>query len=426
MNRECSTQLTITFSRTIILLTAWIVAHNPSPLFSSESLSLPSRFVVSCGEHDRTDTPISVSIPELEHRTDQVRLIEIHGNKTTDVPVQIRGGDTMRMFWILRGTTPAKSRRTFELREGQPVRASKVETIATENYLEIKRDRASILRYNTSAVDTPKGVDPKYSRAAYIHPVWTPSGKIVTDHLNPASDHPHQIGIWSAYTKTKFQGRKPNFWSYFDGGAETRLVECTSKTSGPVFGGFRVRHEHVDRTGTRPVVALIEDWDVRVWNVGGAEARYWLCDVTSLTQCATDDAVTVAKDYYGGFAIRGAQDWVKGCEALTSEGKTRINGNHTRVRWCDVFGKVDDAIAGLSVMSHPQNFRFSEPVRIHPKLPYFCFTTAHLGQWSIDPGKPHRIHYRLVIHDGPPVAGEIQRIWRDFAEPPRVERLSDE
>ena len=71
-------------------------------------------------------------------------------------------------------------------------------------------------------------------------------------------------------------------------------------------------------------------------------------------------------------------------------------------------------------MTHPDNLRFPEPVRIHPKMPYMVYTPAQLGDWSIEPGHTHTARYRYYVHDGDLEPETAERLWHDFAEPPAV------
>ncbi|MCH5375252.1 MAG: PmoA family protein, partial [Planctomycetes bacterium] len=86
------------------------------------------------------------------------------------------------------------------------------------------------------------------------------------------------------------------------------------------------------------------------------------------------------KEYhYGGMALRGSRDWYS-AEAerpsasadaipgqfLTSEGKHRRDGNHSRPDWVSTYGPTGDGQSTITVMSHPQNFRHPQPVRLHP------------------------------------------------------------
>ena len=77
-------------------------------------------------------------------------------------------------------------------------------------------------------------------------------------------------------------------------------------------------------------------------------------------------------------------------------------------------------MCGVTVLDHPGNFRFPQPVRLHPNKPYFCFAPMVLGEFEISPGHPYTSRYRLYVHDGPPDAADIERLWNDYAAPPVV------
>ena len=68
-------------------------------------------------------------------------------------------------------------------------------------------------------------------------------------------------------------------------------------------------------------------------------------------------------------------------------------------------------------MTHPSNFRFPEPLRIHPTMPYMVYTPQFLATWEIRPGSPHESRYRFVIHDGELSPEKLEQLWRDYAEP---------
>ena len=91
-------------------------------------------------------------------------------------------------------------------------------------------------------------------------------------------------------------------------------------------------------------------------------------------------------------------------------GKTREDGNGTRVRWCDIGATHDDQSAGVTILLHPQNPRHPEPVRLHLSMPYMCFAECHLGDWQLEPGQHHVLRYRYVVHDGPVQKEESDRL----------------
>jgi hypothetical protein len=118
--------------------------------------------------------------------------------------------------------------------------------------------------------------------------------------------------------------------------------------------------------------------------------------------------------------VRGARSWLgpEGASFLTSDGKGRLDGENTRVRWCYLGGILDGKSAGIAVLVHPRNFRAPQPVRLHPKDPYFSVSPVKAGNFSIEPGRPYASSYRLVVNDGPPDASLLNRLYDDYAEPP--------
>src|SRR5690606_36833263 len=106
--------------------------------------------------------------------------------------------------------------------------------------------------------------------------------------------------------------------------------------------------------------------------------------------------------HYRGMAVRGHADWHRdrSYDFLTSEGRTKADGNQTRPYWVDMSGPVAGKPTGVLVLSHPDNFRSPQPVRLHPTMPYFCFTPSVLDSFTISPGTPFSSYYRFFVHDG--------------------------
>ena len=79
-----------------------------------------------------------------------------------------------------------------------------------------------------------------------------------------------------------------------------------------------------------------------------------------------------------------------------------MNGSHEK--WCWIVGKLDGETCGLTILCHPQNFRFPQPIRAHPTEPFFCYAPQLAGGMEIVPGEKYISRYRLVIADGEPNA----------------------
>jgi hypothetical protein len=266
-----------------------------------------------------------------------------------------------------------------------------------------------------------ENIKPSFKRGAYLHPVRTLNGKMVTDDFPP--NHIHHHGVWSAWTHTEFDGRTPDFWNMGDDKGRVDFESLDESWSGPVHGGFRARHRFTDLTAATPTTALNESWDVKVFGAPGRAVNYWVFDLVSEQQCATRHPLTLPEYRYGGIGLRGNRAWngTTHVTFLTSDGETdREKGNTQRGRWCDMAGRIDGAIAGIAILCHPENFRAPQPMRLHPSEPFFNFAPQQAGDMEIKPGETYVARYRFVVHDGPPDKAELDRLWNDYAHPPRV------
>jgi hypothetical protein len=386
-------------------------------------------FTVEAGPYPRIDTPVSVPLAGAA-QTAGLSLLEVRGDQRVAVPAQVEPGPTPRLHWILAGTLPAGQKRTYELVVGDARAERVVSAVKGEKELDISVGDAKVIRYHHAVSPAPKGVAkvpeeklPLYDHSAFIHPLWSPQGTVLTD-INPP-DHLHHMGIWMPWTHTTYEGKMVDFWNVGDGTGTVRFSKYLGTTSGPVYGGFQSEQDHVAlKTSKGEQTILKEVWDVRVYNVGGPEKGYWLVDFQSTQRCVAEQPLIQEEYRYGGFGFRATRQW-KGPNAayLTSEGKTRKDGHATRARWCDSYGKAGDAWQGVTFFSNPKNFRHPEPMRLWPEPDnyiFFNFCPSQLGEWEMKPGEDHVFRYRWYVHEGKPDVAQIERIWHDYAEPPQV------
>jgi len=178
------------------------------------------------------------------------------------------------LIWILKGKTPKNSSRIFKLvLEKGPVYtgAFSVENVENKSLL-VKKDGRSVLQYNYGIVRQTEGKTGSYDRGSYIHPVWTPSGKVITGDFSP--EHIHQRGIFLAWTKAIFGEVETEFWSL--GESEGRILTDNfgpSVIEGPVFTSLVICNKGVvaDKTYFKEI------WVVRLYALD--EEGKWLFDV---------------------------------------------------------------------------------------------------------------------------------------------------
>jgi len=384
----------------------------------------PLIIIVEAGSHDRIDTPVSIALEQEPKGGDNFSLIEITKTGGKVIPAQIEPGNPPRLWFILTGKTPAGSKRTFQLlEESNATNSSSIEVKKDDKTMLIHSGKEKILQYNQALVPPPPGKSELYTRSAFIHPLWSPSQKVLTN-IHP-EDHVHHMGIWMPWTHTRFEGKDVDFWNLPAGEGTVRFVKFISMFSGAVCGGFQAEQNHVAlKTKDGKKVVLKEIWDVRAYNVGGPEKGYRIVDFVSTQTCVAKSPLYLPRYRYGGFGFRGNAEW-KGAKAayLTSEGKTRKDGHRSRARWCDTSGQCGEQWVGVTHMSHPENFRHPESMRIWPGYDnevFFNWSPIQLEDWVLEPGKQHVFRYRMLIHEGEVNVEDAERVWQDFGDPPFV------
>ena len=292
----------------------------------------------------------------------------------------------------------AGSSRTFSLEAGRAGGSSAgVEATREGDSLKITMAGREVLQYRGGKGELPNpNVKPLFRRGGYIHPVSTPSGRVVTDDYPP--NHLHHHGIWFPWTKTEFEGRHPDFWNMGDGTGAVEFESLGEVWSGAVDAGFQSRHRFIDLSATPPKAALKESWEVAIYNVGQGPKPYRLFDLVSTQECATSIPLVLPEYHYGGLGFRGNRQWdgKENAFFLTSEGYDRADGHATRARWCHVGGRIDGELAGVAILCHPGNFRAPQPMRIHPTEPFFCYAPSQLGRWGISPGPS--VRFAISFH----------------------------
>lgn len=391
-----------------------------SGAMSNAGAEVIGTITVDAGDVARVDHAVSIALPEAINAHRAMRVEEIDGEESQPAPHQIepaRDGEPARLWFILAGETDAGATREFVLSYGLPAQGESVEVTFDDQSVFMTLGGQTIFHYNHLHVLPPEDVDASFVRSGYIHPVYSPSGLLVTEDF---PRHRHHKGVWFPWTRTEFEGREIDFWNL---GGETGTVQFAgfeTVTSGPAFGQLIARHEHVDLTQGDGKTALHETWDVRAYNAGGPEEGWWKWDLTATQECATDSPLELLEYHYGGLGFRGAAEWVdENHNILTSEGHTKADGHEERSRWAAHSGEIEDGrTATVVIMVHPENERFPEPMRIWDTGgSFFCYSPVQLGDWTFEPGEQYRFRYRFLVHDGEIDADLAERAWQAFATP---------
>lgn len=299
------------------------------------------------------------------------------------------------------------------------VASAQLGILETDTAIEITRDGAPVLTYHKALMPPPEGKPRYYERSGFIHPLRAPSGGVVTG-IHP-SDHIHHMGLWHAWVNTEHNGRHLDFWNLDEQQATIRYVKTLKIIENKNRVGFAVRQHHVAlaKDGQPEEVILEEDFTVLV----GFRQDAYMIDYKTVQTNVTKYPLELPAYRYGGtIAYRSPAAWNKdNSNYLTSEGKDRNNGHTTRGRWCAMYGPTESGDATVVILDHPKNHDSPQHMRIWPENTnngtiFFNYVPIQEFPWSLQPGEPSEMNYRILVTDGKPDKATIEKAWKAYAK----------
>lgn len=374
--------------------------------------------------------PVSISLDQFNYNSDygNIMLFELTGSREVPVPSQIEADYNTRIWFILDHSEISQRSFVLKYQEETNPSPSVLKIMKSEKDLMIRSNDASIINYRYGETLPPGGVNPLFKRSGFVHPVWSPSGEVLSRIQPP--DHYHHYGIWAPWTMTRIEDRKVDFWNLASGEGTVAFSKFLSEVSGPVYAGFQALQEHIDFGAKGPdQTAINEVLDIRVWNTG---EKIWIIDYTStMTTPLKGGILLEAYRYGGGIGFRATENWTKdNSSVFTSEGKTRLDADGSRARWCVVDGETNAELgrSGILFLSHPANRMHPEPMRVWPIDAnggrgdiFFEFTPIRYEPWELQPFQKYTLRYRMVVFDGEIEPEVAERYWKSFAKQPKIQ-----
>jgi hypothetical protein len=389
-----------------------------------------AKFKVQIGE-DRIDTPVSVSLDELNYNTDKGNLVlyEITATGEKVIPSQLETGYSARLWFVLKGVSVKNTVKEFvlKLEEKSTVDQSKVTLIKDYRDMSLVMNEKPILKYRYAVTYPPEGINPIFKRSGFIHPLYSPEGEVLSRIQAP--DHYHHYGIWGPWTHTHIGDRQVDFWNLGEGQGTVKFAGFLTEEEGAIYSGFEALQQHIDFGAKgEDQVAMNEILDVRAWNIGEG---VWMVDYTTSINSPLQNGILLdAYRYGGGIGFRATEKWEKdNCTVLTSNNKTRIDADGSFAKWCIVEGEsaTKEGRSGILFMSHPSNRMHPEPMRVWPLDAnvgrgdmYFEFVPIRHEEWKLEPKQNYTLKYRMIIFDGKIEAKTAEMYWNSFAKNPIV------
>lgn len=276
------------------------------------------------------------------------------------------------------------------------------------------KSRGRNVFFYQSAVAMPPADSPSYYQGSgFIHPLYSPSGKIMTDDF--PTTHAHHHAIFHAWANTRFRKSHVDFWNQHKKEGTVKHNGIISMKEGPVYAELVTSQEYVSLVhGT----VLHEKWTIRCYGLPDK----FMFDIKLEQVNSTKDSLYLDKYLYGGMAFRGTKNWdphnasafQNRWNVYTSEGARDSAANHTIARWVTVSGQIDGSPSSVTIFSHPSNFTYPQKIRVHPDMPYWVFSPVIDMPFVMPPGGKYQAFYRYFVSNTKPDEARLEEIHDAF------------
>jgi len=339
-------------------------------------------------------------------------------NTAKSLPLQKTDENT----WTFVTPHPLTKGSKLEITHSTTIPSTPCTITQNEEFISARIDTQEILQYAIATQFPADSLPSYYKRSGFIHPLKTLKGRVLTADF--PRGHVHQHGIFHAWTRTHVKDSIIDFWNQQARLGDIRHKSVLSIQNGPVFSSFSVVLEYLAFMRGDTAIVAEENWNIRIFPL----PEYYLVDWHLQQKCLGPDSIVIDEYHYGGAAFRGTDLWnVEGgaYDSLvyiqTSEGMSHLDGNHSRPEWVTMYGSIQGDYAGIAMLQYPGNFRYPQPIRIHPTMPYFCFAPMVLGKFILHPGDQYEAKYRIMVFDGNPDPNVIRNISSNLKHKPKSE-----
>ncbi|MCU0795282.1 MAG: PmoA family protein [Akkermansiaceae bacterium] len=257
----------------------------------------------------------------------------------------------------------------------------------------------------------------KFAASAFIHPLKTPSGFVLTN--TQPIDHLHHFGIWWPWKFIEVDGARYNTWEIQMGEGAHVATAAKKVSSEDGVTTWELHNQTLAKPKNgEPFVALTEVTRLSQSRAGDAN----IFDI-EIRHEAKDKPVTIVNYRYSGFTWRGSKEWNKDNSLMTtSGGKGRDDANGTQARWVLVSGDAPNGKASMLLLSAASSIAGAEEqVRVwdaksHNGAPFVNFNPVMSKSLELNAENKAVSHrkYRVIAADRAITPEEAEKIWREW------------
>ena len=259
--------------------------------------------------------------------------------------------------------------------------------------LELSENGQPVLVYNYGLILRP-GNPEKSARSTYLHPVYLPDGRLITDDFNP--DHPHHRGISWMWPVVVVDGQTYDLWTL--GGIRQRFLRWTARETRRDAALLGV--ENGWYIGERKVVK--ENVEIRVEPAREGARRLHF---TLSFEAAVDIAGTPDQNKgFGGFCFRFApRDGGQKKTIIRSDKGVAAKDGILEVHpWAQVEGSFQGRPGGGRVEDDPSNPGYPNGWLMRHGFGFLNVSYPGLKPLRLAPAQPLVLRYRVTLYAGQP------------------------
>lgn len=248
---------------------------------------------------------------------------------------------------------------------------------------------------------------------SYIHPLWTPDGRIIT--YDAPADHVHHRGLCVGWADVS----GVDFWAevWAPKGRRGKVVieklETETLPEGPVL--IRERNDWQKEDGS----TLIRE--ERLWSFLPPRGNLQVVDLNIVLTAVVSEVVFGSdpgkpREYHGLTLRMGPFDQPR---FFNSEGDVGDTECHSKpAKWCALSGIQSSQPVTAAILDHPSNDRHPTKFFVLGRGMQFISSSPNFGTPKVlKSGESWRLKYRVIAAGAPPDGKEwdIESIWKEFA-----------
>jgi hypothetical protein len=241
-------------------------------------------------------------------------------------------------------------------------------------------------------------------RSSYLHPVYAPSGAVLTDDFNP--NHPHHRGIFWAWTDVTVGGKKGDMWTV-KGPFQDRFVAWKARETNEATARLAVENGWYDADRK----FLKEDVEILTHRVVDNQR---VLQITLRFEAAEQPVQIVGtsqgKKGFSGFCFKFAAPDGGKPVIRTDAGLSPKDGVLARHPWAQLSGTFQGQPAGARVEDDASNPGYPHNGWLM-RHQLCCLNVCYPGLQpvTLEPGKPLTLKYKVVLFSGAGPDGAIGR-----------------